>query len=54
MELCKWTVDLSVLPSFRQNAAVPHPGGFYCGASVRLSLSLVWLSVCLSSLGDDC
>jgi len=29
-ELCKWTVDLSSLPSFRNNAAT-HAGGFYTG-----------------------
>ncbi len=29
-ELCKWTVDLSSLPSFRNNAAM-QPGGFYTG-----------------------
>jgi hypothetical protein len=31
MELCKWTVDISSLPSFRQNASIPHPKGFYTG-----------------------
>lgn len=30
-ELCKWTVDLSSLPTFRQNAAMPQMGGFYTG-----------------------
>lgn len=30
-ELCKWTVDLSSLPTFQQNAALPQPGGFYTG-----------------------
>lgn len=30
-ELCKWTVDLTSLPAFQQNAAVPQPGGFYTG-----------------------
>lgn len=30
-ELCKWTVDLSSLPTFRQNASVPQSGGFYTG-----------------------
>lgn len=33
MELCKWTVDLSTLPSFRQNASVAQPNGFYTGES---------------------
>ncbi len=31
VELCKWTVDISTLPTFRQNAANPPPGGFYTG-----------------------
>jgi hypothetical protein len=30
-ELCKWTVDLSSLPTFQQNAAMPQAGGFYTG-----------------------
>jgi len=30
-ELCKWTVDLSSLPTFQQNASYPQPGGFYTG-----------------------
>lgn len=30
-ELCKWTVDLSSLPTFQQNAAIPQTGGFYTG-----------------------
>jgi len=29
-ELCKWTVDLASLPSFRTNSAT-HAGGFYTG-----------------------
>ncbi|KAG8215222.1 hypothetical protein J3R82DRAFT_8765 [Butyriboletus roseoflavus] len=28
-ELCKWTVDLSSLPTFQQNASAPQPSGFY-------------------------
>lgn len=32
-ELCKWTVDLSSLPAFQQNASMPQPGGFYTGES---------------------
>ncbi|KAI6046624.1 actin-like ATPase domain-containing protein [Pisolithus marmoratus] len=31
MELCKWTVDLSTLPSFQRNASIPQPNGFYTG-----------------------
>ncbi|KAG6856845.1 hypothetical protein H0H87_012903 [Tephrocybe sp. NHM501043] len=30
-ELCKWTVNLSSLPTFQQNAAVPQLNGFYTG-----------------------
>lgn len=38
MELCRWTVDLSVLPNFQQQASVPRAGGFYCGAPLSLPL----------------
>jgi hypothetical protein len=34
-ELCKWTVDLSSLPTFQQNAAMPQPGGFYTGENAE-------------------
>lgn len=40
-ELCKWTVDLSSLPSFRNNAA-SQPSGFYTGKKyfrVRVELA---------------
>ncbi|RDB19633.1 Heat shock protein 12B [Hypsizygus marmoreus] len=37
-ELCKWTVDLSSLPTFQQNAAVPQPGGFYTEFELGLEL----------------
>ena len=30
-ELCKWTVDLSSLPTFQQNASYLQHGGFYTG-----------------------
>ncbi|KAF9445980.1 actin-like ATPase domain-containing protein [Macrolepiota fuliginosa MF-IS2] len=36
-ELCKWTVDLSSLPSFRNNAAM-QPGGFYTEFELGLEL----------------
>ncbi|KAL9710549.1 hypothetical protein Ac2012v2_006084 [Leucoagaricus gongylophorus] len=36
-ELCKWTVDLSSLPSFRNNAAT-QPGGFYTEFELGLEL----------------
>lgn len=38
MELCKWTVDLSTLPSFRQNASVPQPNGFYTEFELGLEM----------------
>ncbi|KAF5381924.1 hypothetical protein D9757_007563 [Collybiopsis confluens] len=31
VELCKWTVDLSSLPAFQQNALMGQSGGFYTG-----------------------
>lgn len=38
MELCKWTVDLSSLPNFQQNANMPHPNGFYTEFELGLEL----------------
>jgi len=38
MELCKWTVDIGSLPSFRQNAAIPQPRGFYTEFELGLEL----------------
>ncbi|KAL0952735.1 hypothetical protein HGRIS_006966 [Hohenbuehelia grisea] len=38
MELCKWTVDISSLPTFRQNAMNPQPGGFYTEFELGLEL----------------
>ncbi|KAG9217771.1 hypothetical protein CCMSSC00406_0003540 [Pleurotus cornucopiae] len=38
VELCKWTVDISTLPTFRQNAANPPPGGFYTEFELGLEL----------------
>lgn len=32
-ELCKWTVDLTSLPSFQQQARLLQPNGFYTGSS---------------------
>ncbi|KAJ7584841.1 hypothetical protein C8J56DRAFT_949180 [Mycena floridula] len=37
-ELCKWTVDLSSLPTFQQNAAMPQTGGFYTEFEIGLEL----------------
>lgn len=38
MELCKWTVDLSTLPSFQQNANIPHRNGFYTEFELGLEM----------------
>ncbi|TFK47219.1 actin-like ATPase domain-containing protein [Heliocybe sulcata] len=37
-ELCKWTVDLASLPSFQQNANMPHASGFYTEFELGLEL----------------
>jgi len=37
-ELCKWTVDLSSLPTFRHNATLPQLGGFYTEFELGLEL----------------
>ncbi|KAF8970592.1 hypothetical protein BDZ97DRAFT_1790034 [Flammula alnicola] len=37
-ELCKWTVDLSSLPTFRQNASMPQMTGFYTEFELGLEL----------------
>jgi|SRR6266550_6407159 len=31
-EVCKWTVDLSSLPTFKQNSTMHKSGGFYTGS----------------------
>ncbi|KAI6113468.1 hypothetical protein EDD16DRAFT_1137510 [Pisolithus croceorrhizus] len=38
MELCKWTVDLTTLPSFRQNASMPQRNGFYTEFELGLEM----------------
>ncbi|KAH7882185.1 actin-like ATPase domain-containing protein [Phlebopus sp. FC_14] len=38
MELCKWTVDLSTLPTFQQNAQMPVPNGFYTEFELGLEM----------------
>ena len=35
-ELCKWTVDLSSLPTFRENASMIPMSGFYTGKLIRV------------------
>ncbi|KAH7909310.1 actin-like ATPase domain-containing protein [Hygrophoropsis aurantiaca] len=37
-ELCKWTVDLSSLPTFQQNASIPQPNGFFTEFELGLEL----------------
>ncbi|KAF8637103.1 hypothetical protein AX17_003007 [Amanita inopinata Kibby_2008] len=37
-ELCKWTVDLSSLPTFQQSASMPQRGGFYTEFELGLEL----------------
>ncbi|KAI0052499.1 actin-like ATPase domain-containing protein [Auriscalpium vulgare] len=37
-ELCKWTVDISSLPSFQENANLPKPHGFYTDFELGLEL----------------
>lgn len=29
--MCKWTVDLTSLPTFQRNISIPQPNGFYTG-----------------------
>ncbi|KAH9982005.1 actin-like ATPase domain-containing protein [Russula compacta] len=38
VELCKWTVDISSLPSFQENASMPTPNGFYTDFELGLEL----------------
>ncbi|KAG8931511.1 hypothetical protein FRC02_002636 [Tulasnella sp. 418] len=37
-ELCKWSVDLGMLPSFQHHASLPHPNGFYTEFELGLEL----------------
>ncbi|KIJ18146.1 hypothetical protein PAXINDRAFT_167416 [Paxillus involutus ATCC 200175] len=37
-ELCKWTVDLSTLPTFQHNANNPQPNGFYTEFELGLEM----------------
>ncbi|KAG8908847.1 hypothetical protein FRB99_003086 [Tulasnella sp. 403] len=37
-ELCKWSVDLGMLPSFQMHASMPHPKGFYTEFELGLEL----------------
>ncbi|KZP30051.1 actin-like ATPase domain-containing protein [Athelia psychrophila] len=37
-ELCKWTVDLTSLPTFQRNISIPQPNGFYTEFELGLEL----------------
>lgn len=37
-ELCKWSVDLGMLPTFQMHANMPHPNGFYTDFELGLEL----------------
>jgi len=37
-ELCKWSVDLGMLPSFQMHAQMNHPKGFYTEFELGLEL----------------
>lgn len=41
LELCKWTVDLTSLPTFQQNAAGSNMAGFYTEFELGLELDSV-------------
>ncbi|KAK7676060.1 hypothetical protein QCA50_020984 [Cerrena zonata] len=53
MELCKWTVDLGVLPSFQQNAGMPQPNGFYTEFELGLELDSAEVRGVLIHQGQD-
>lgn len=53
MELCKWTVDLNVLPSFQENASMPHPTGFYTEFELGLELDSAEVRGILVHEGQD-
>lgn len=37
-ELCRWTVNLSSLPTFQQNASIPQPNGFFTEFELGLEI----------------
>jgi hypothetical protein len=39
-ELCKWTVDLTSLPTFQKNVSIPQPNGFYTGMNLPFCFDL--------------
>jgi len=52
-ELCRWTVDLGVLPSFQQNANIPSSNGFYTEFEIGLELDSVEVRGILIHAGQD-
>jgi hypothetical protein len=38
LQVCTWTVDISSLPTFRQNASMPQGTGFYTEFDLGLEL----------------
>ncbi|KAI0085598.1 actin-like ATPase domain-containing protein [Irpex rosettiformis] len=52
-ELCQWTVDLSVLPSFQESSTVSHPNGFYTEFELGLELDSAEVRGVLVHDGQD-
>lgn len=52
-KLCDWTVDLSVLPSFQQNAQQPSANGFYTEFELGLELDSAEVRGILIQNGND-
>ncbi|CAE6465095.1 unnamed protein product [Rhizoctonia solani] len=52
-ELCKWTVDLSTLPSFAEHARMGHTGGFYTEFELGLELDSAEVRGVLLYNGDE-
>ncbi|THG99119.1 hypothetical protein EW026_g3173 [Hermanssonia centrifuga] len=53
VELCKWTVDLSVLPSFQEDANTPQANGFYTEFELGLELDSAEVRGILIHAGQD-
>ncbi|KAG6374067.1 hypothetical protein JVT61DRAFT_4708 [Boletus reticuloceps] len=52
-ELCKWTVDLSSLPTFQHNASISHPNGFYTEFELGLEMDSAEVRGVLFYEGQD-
>jgi len=52
-ELCRWTVDLSSLPTFQKHAVEFHPGGFYTDFELGLELDSAEVRGVLLYNGQD-